>query len=280
MPSLEFGHRTGHVEFLDYDQGMAEGLGARFDDEKNQYFLPLTDADGHNIFIEPPGSDAPAPIEKALVIYKQAEPIRTEFDLPCVLIIRDDAQPSQQREWSAPPVQYRLPADGAVQISANGDLGWSAYESKLREHQWDFTYTIECWSRSRTVAQMLLQMVLIRYPLYGKVKVVDSVGNERIYHTFLEGTADLTEINSLVDRVCGFSATVRVEGELTLDRVPVISSPFTGELVPYDPNDPTSPFNPGDPTDPDNPGDPDPGPGGYWADGQPIKRVTVIGSNE
>jgi hypothetical protein len=280
MPSFEFGHRLGHVRLVDYDQAVVEGLGAQLDTEKNQYFLPLADEFGRGIFIQPPGSDAPEEVTKALVRFKQAEPVRSEFDLPAILVTRDDAQPAQSREWSEPPLLYRLPAEGAVRVSAAGELGWSAYETKAREHQYDLTYTIECWSRYRVVAQMLLQTVLIRYPLYGKVRVVDSIGNERIYHAFLEGTADLTEINSLVDRVVGFSATVRVEGELTLDRTPQIVPAFVGATTPYDPSNPESPYNPGDPTDPTNPGDPIPGPGGLYADGQPTKRVTAVGSDE
>lgn len=273
MPSREFGHRTGHIDLLDYDQAVVEGLGAKLDTAKNQYWLSLMTPDGAGIFVKPEGSDAPTEITKALVRMKQAEPTRDAWDLPCVLVLRDDFTPSQTRVWS-PTEAYRLPAPGATPVVINGCLGWTAYETKPKEDPYDFSYTIECWSRYRTVAQVLLQIVLARYPLFGKIVVTDGLGVERTYHTFLEGTADLTEINSMVDRVCGFSASIRVEGEMTGSRVPQITPGFTGPVVPYDPNNPGNPFVPGNPTEPN------PGPGGLYGDGQPTKRVTAIGSDE
>lgn len=274
MPSREFGHRTGHVDFLDYDQGVVEGLGAELDLEKNQYWLPI-----EGIFVRPEGSDAPTEITKALVRMKQAEPTRDEWNLPSILVIRDDATPVSAREWS-PTESYRLPAPGSTRVVVGGSIGWTAYEVKPRENPYDFTYTIECWSRYRTVAQVLLQIVLARYPLYGKVTVVDGLGVERVYDAFQEGTADLTEINSMVDRVCGFSVSVRIEGELTGDRVPVIVPGFTGSTVPNDPANPGNPFDPNNPANPGDPANPDPGPGGLYGDGQPTKRLTATGRDE
>lgn len=274
MPSRTFGHRTGHVDYLDFDQAMVEGLGAEMDTDKNQYWLSLVDAQtGEGIFVKPAGSDAPTEVTRALVRMKQAEPTRDEWILPCILVIRDDATPAQARVWG-PTEAYRLPAPGAKPVVVGGSVGWTAYETKPREDPYDFTYTIECWSRYRTVAQVLLQMAQARYPLYGQVTVVDGLGVERIYHTFQEGTADLTEINSMVDRVCGFSLSVRVEAELTGNAVPQINDSFTGGTVPADPNNPGNPFEPGRPTEPD------PGPGGLYGDGQPIKRVTATGRDE
>ena len=273
MPSLEFGHRTGNIDLLDYDQAVVEGLGAVLDTEKNQYWLSLVDENGDGVYVRPEGSDAPIEITKALVRFKQAEPTRDEWDLPCILALRDDFTPATAREWS-PTTSYRVPAPGAKPVVINGQLGWTAYETKPKEAPYDFTYTIECWSRYRTVAQVLLQIAMSRYPLFGAITVTDGLGVERTYHAFQEGTADLTEINSMVDRVCGFSLSVRIEGEMTLERTPIIVPSFTGPTVPYDPNNPGNPFEPGNPTEPN------PGPGGLYGDGQPTKRVTAIGSDE
>lgn len=276
MSSLEFGERTGHVDLIDFNFGVALGLGAVLDPSKEQYFLPLQDPDGNPIFIQPEGSDAPEPITKALVVYKQSEPTHTEFDLPCVLVVRDDWAFAEQREWS-PTMQYRLPAQGAKRVSAGSRLGWDCYETKEREWPADLTYTIEVWARERVTAEVLHQMVLSRYPPRGRVTVVDSLDVERVYHTFMEGTADLTEVNTLVDRVSGFSVTLRVEGELTFDRIPSISRAFTGGQLPpgVGPGDPgfPSPFPGGDDL-------PDPGEAGIYADGQPCKRITPIGGDE
>lgn len=274
MGSREFGVRTGNLRLIHFDQGVVEGLGAQLD-EKNQYYLPLVDNCGVPFYIEPEGSEAPEPITRALVVFKQSEPTHTEWDLPSVLIIRDDWTPALQRQWS-PTEAYRVPAEGAVRVSAGGCLGWNCYETKDKEWPYDFSYTIECWSRYRVVAQMLAELVAVNFPPQGSMTVVDDLGVSRTYHAFLEGTADLTEINSLVDRVCGYSINVRVEGELTGSRVPELAPAFTGGLLPPG----TGPVNPGDPDDPDNPGDPDPGTGGRFGEGQPIKRVTLIGADE
>lgn len=279
MSSREFGFRTGHIDLLDYDQAMVEGVGAILDNAKVSYYLNLVDANGDGIYVKPPGSDAPTEVRKAVVRFKQAEMAREEMDLPCVLFIRDDFTFAEAREWS-PTEQYRLPACGAKRVSVGDCLGWDRYETKPKEWPFDLTYTIEVWARYRTVAQVLLQIISARYPPRGSVTVVDGLDNPRTYHTFQEGTADLTEINSLVDRIVGFSLTVRVEGELTYDRVPQIEDGFTGPTRP--PGDPSDPGygQPGGLSGPFDPNGPDPGPGGVYGDGQPIKRVTVIGSDE
>jgi hypothetical protein len=273
MVAREFGFRTGNVDEQDYDMAIVLGLGAVLDEEKNQYYLPLADACGEGVYVQPEGSEAPEEITRALVTFKQSEPTHTEFDLPAILIVRDDVAMARQRDWS-PTEQYRLPALGATPVSAGGCLGWNCYETKDREWQFDFSYTIECWSRYRVVAQVLHQMVMRQYPPYGSVTVRDSLNVERVYHTFMEGTADLTEINSLVDRIVGLSVSLRVEGELTLDRIPQTSRPFTG------PTHPNEGGNPGEPGGPFDPSDPDPGDGGLYGSGEPCKRVTVIGSDE
>ena len=204
---------------------------------------------------------------------------REEMDLPCILFIRDDFTFAEAREWSTTE-QYRLPAPGAQPIAVGPCLGWTSYETKPKEWPYDLTYTIEVWARYRTVAQVLLQIISARYPPRGSITVVDGLDVERVYHTFQEGTADLTEINSLVERIAGFSLSVRVEGELTYDRVPQVEEGFTGETRP--PGDPSDPGYglPGGPSGPFDPTSPDPGPGGLYGDGQPIKRVTAIGSDE
>lgn len=274
MPPRIFGFRTGHVDELDYDIAVAFGLGAKLDLAKNQLWLPLSDSAGKSIFVKPPNTNAPAPITKALVVMKQSEPTHTEWELPSILIARDDVTPALQREWS-PTEQYRLPAPGARQISVGDTIGYDCFETKEREWPFDFTYTIECWSRYRTVAQILKQMMMRAYPPYSSVTVTDGLENERVYHVFQEGTADLTEINSLVDRIVGFSVTIRIEGELTSDRVPKVTSGFVGTTRP-----PGGPGGIGDPTGPFDPNSPDPGDGGLYGDGQPLKRVTSMGSDE
>lgn len=273
MTQRVHGHRTGHVDKIDFDLGVVLSLGAVLDATKNQYFLPLVDECGQGIFIQPEGSDAPEEITRALVIFKQSEPTGHEWDLPAILLTRDDATPALQREWS-PTESYRLPAAGAKPIVVGDTVGYDCYETKPREWPYDFSYTIECWSRYRTVANVLAAMIMKAFPPYSSVTVTDSIGNERVYHAFQESTADLTEINSMVDRVCGISVSIRVEGEMTLDRTPKPIKSFVGIT------DPGDPANPGNPFDPDNPDTPDLPPGGLYGNGLPCIRATATGSEE
>lgn len=269
MTAREHGSRTGHIRKIDYDQAVVEGVGAILDDEeKNKYYLPLTDANGRGIFIRPPGSDAPIEVRKAHVCFRASEPTWTEFEVPALIIQCDDISPALQRMQS-PTEAYRIPAEGAVPVAVGDVLGWNRYETKPQEEPWDFTYTIECWSRYRAMAQVLLQIVMSRYPIQGSIRVEDSLGVERVYPAYVESTSDLTEIQSMVDRLCGYSVSLRIEGELTNSRVPEIQTGFVGQTVPGGSGVPSGGGNSGDGIDP--------GPGGLIGDGQPTKRVTVQG---
>lgn len=254
-PFTQFGSKTGHVDWLDWDKAIALGFGAQHDPTKNEWFLPIAP-----LYIEDP-QKGPVEITKALVVTKRPEPTQIEFNLPEIAIVCDDLIPDPSRLQS-PTVQYRVPCEGAYPVSVGGMLGWSSYETKDKERPVDLVYTIECWARYRTVAKMLLQMIMAAYPIKGSVNVTDSLGNVRTYLVTQEGTADLTEVNSLVDRVCGYSLTIRAEAELTLDKTPTCEPAFTG--------DQTVTPGPGQPVDPNLP------PGGRYGDGLTTTRVTVM----
>jgi hypothetical protein len=283
---LEFGERTGNIDFYDFDEAMARGMGALPDEVKNQWYLPL---DG--IFIHVDGRQTP--VDRALVVVKRPEPTSITAILPMIAMIRDGTNPADDRLQS-PTVSYRLPCDGAKQVSAGGCLGWTSYEQKDFEKPYDFFYSIECWARHRTVAQILLQMVMKRFPQRGRVTVLDGIDNPRVYATYQQGVTDLTDVSSLVERIPGFSLAVRVEGEMTLEKEPVCIPAFTGSqtteplpgvggsgyqlcpgpggygLVPCDAN--------GIPLCPGGVQNPDPGDGGLYGTGKPIIRTGVYGS--
>lgn len=283
--ALEFGWRTGSVDLLDWDEALIRGFGAREDITRELWYLPL---DG--IFVPVDGREEP--VQEALVVYKRPEPTQITATLPMIAVIRDTIQPAEARLLTT--VQsYRLPAEGGVPISAGGSVGWSFYETKDKEQPYDLHYTIECWARYRSVAQMLLCMVMRRYPHRGTITVTDGINNPRVYAVYQQGTSDLTEVASLTERVCGFSLSLRVEAELTLDKEPIVVPAFTGTqsntpllgggvqlvpgpggygLVPADAN--------GLPIA--GPGaagqnDPDPGPGGRYGTGSPIIRTGIVG---
>lgn len=290
MP-LEFGERTGDVDYQDWDEAMLRGIGALPDSYKNEWYLPL---DG--IFIKVDGRQEP--ITRALVVYKRPEPTAITATVPMIAVIRDSIVPAEARLLS-PTVQYRLPCEGASMVSAGGDIGWTSYETKDKEQPYDFFYTFECWARYRTVAQMLLLMIMRKFPHRGSVTLLDGIENPRTYAVYQQGVTDLTDVSSLVERIPGYALSLRVEAELTLDKEPFCVPAFTGSLsdsplsgvgaggsnngyqlvpapggvglVPADGNG--IPLALGGTVD--ESGDPDPGPGGLFGTGKPIIRTGV-----
>jgi len=269
MGSREFGRRTGNLDKLDYDQAVAEGLGAIFDDEKNQYFLPMVDSKGRGIFIRPQGSDAPIEIRRALVVFKKPEPTNVNDILPMIVLNLDDISFNAKRLLGVTE-QYRLASEGAHRVKIGNELGWDSYETREQEWPFDLIYTIECWSRFRVVANQLLQMAQVKYPGYGSLTVTDSINNERVYHTFQEGTQDLTEVDSLVERYCGYSLTIRVEGEYSNEKIAFDAPAFLGQTIPAS----------GGGGGGGGGGGIDLGPGGLIGDGRPTERVTLIEPDE
>lgn len=236
--SREHGVRNGNLDLMDWDRAVVEHIGAVLEPEnpssptnpgKNLYYLPLG-----GIFVYEQGDRFE--IERAQVVYKRPSPTDISFILPEIVISREDFTPTKERLFGVTE-QYRLPAEGATKIAVNGCVGYSNYVTKDQEDPYDFTYTIEVWSKYRAVAQMLLGMMLVKFPVRGagKVAVTDSLGCVREYLAFNEGTADLTEVNSMVDRIAGYSLNIRIEGELTAGNVEFCTTAFTGETSPTPP---------------------------------------------
>jgi hypothetical protein len=286
---LEFGERTGNVDYQDWDEAMLRGIGALHDVVKNQWYLPL-----EGIFVKIDGRQDP--VTRALVVYKRPEPTAITATMPMIAVIRDSVVPAEVRLLTQTQ-QYRLPCEGAQRVSAGGELGWTSYETKDKEQPYDFFYTFECWARYRAVAQMLLLMVMKKFPHRGAVTLLDGIDNPRTYAVYQQGVTDLTDVSSMVERIPGYALSVRVEAELTLDREPHCIPAFTGTrtdaplpgvgnggagggyqlvpapggvgLVPADGNG--IPLASGGQVA--GSGDPDPGPGGLYGTGKPIIRT-------
>jgi hypothetical protein len=266
----QFGMRTGHVDLIDYDLAITRQCGALLDEEQNEWYLPI------NFHVEDP-TRGPVALERALVVFKRPEPTQVQHEVPQIAIIRDDIDPDTTRLFS-PTVQYRLPAAGATPVCipcgpfGESTVGFDCYETKDKEQPYNLTYTIEVWSRYRVPAQTLLQMMMKVFPLRGTMTVTATeeagrnVRCDRTYLFFQEGVADLTEVNSMVERIPGFALTIRVEAELTLDREPFTVSAFTGGTS-EQPIPGTSNF-------PD--GCPDLPPGGLYGDGLASVRATLL----
>ena len=264
----QFGMKTGHVDIIDFDLSVLKQTGAIFDGEQNEWYLPI------NFYVEHP-TKGPIALERALVVYKRPEPTQVQHEVPQIAIIQDDIDPDVTRLFT-PTVQYRLPAPGAtpVCVPCNGEdvVGFDCYETKDKEQPYNITYTIEVWSRYKVPALFLLQKMIAAFPLRGTLTVTATeeagrnVKCDRTYLFFQEGIADLTELNSMVERIPGYALTIRVEAELTADKVPFTVGAFTGARS-------ETPI-PGTPSFPD--GCPDLPPGGEYGDGLPSVRATLL----
>jgi len=244
------GTRIGNLDLRDWDKAVLLSIGSILDEAKNRYYLPI------NVYVND-DHNGECHIDRASVIYKKMEPTLHEFDLPAILINRDDY--AKAPRLFGVVEQYRVPAAGSTPVSIGDCLGATEYETKPQEYPYDLNYTFEVWSRYRNVAQVLIQILMARYPVHGKLSVFDSLGVEREYYTSQEGTSDLTEVSSLVDRIVGYSLSISIQGEITLGAVAVTDPSLTGDTSDT-------------PIDPNNPGV-DPGPGGIYADG--LAEVTV-----
>lgn len=246
--SREHGTRNGSLDLIDWDASIWKHLGAELDETKNLLSMPLD----FLIEVVDPDTGELATIDRAQVVYKRPEPTHIQFTMPLVAITRDDLSPDLNRLRS-PLEQYRVPAEGATRISTQGILGWSNYETKDLERPYDLSYTIECWARHRVVGQQMLQILMSKFPMLGGViSIVDSENCTRKYSFTSTSTSDLTEVSSLVDRVVGFSISILIKGELTLDRGPITGTAVTGTTA-------TTAFQTGDP---------DPGAGGLYSSGK------------
>lgn len=268
----QFGERTGHLDFLDWDKAVVEAMDCQYDPAENQWYFPL-----QPLYFEEP-EHGPVAIDKAVAVYKRPEPTQIEWDLPLLAFINDDIAPDAGRLLGEGTVGYRLPAEGATPVSIQGMIGYNLYETKGQERPYDLVYTVEAWSRYRSVSKMLLGEILRRFPIRGNLTLVDGNGIERTYLVTQEAVADLTEVASMVDRVCGYAVTIRIEAEVTLDQEPVCVPAFTGPTT-TDPGD----LGPGGPGPGDGGGNPDypdgnpnlPG-GGLYGLGVADIRVTYL----
>lgn len=260
----QFGMRNGHVDLIDFDLAITRQTGAVLDEEQNEWYLPI------NFEITDPAK-GPLALTRALVVFKRPEPTQVQHEVPQIAIICDDIDFDASRLQSQ-TVQYRVPAAGATPISIAGMIGYDCYETKDKEQPYNLTYSIEVWSRYKVPSMILLQMMMKRFPPRGTlvVSATEEAGRnvecDRTYLFFQEGVADLTELNSMVERIPGYSLTIRVEAELTLDREPITVNAFTGTTgeTPI----PGTPDYPG--------GNPDLPPGGLYGDGFASIRTTFL----
>jgi hypothetical protein len=230
----------GFVGLRNFDEGVVRTLGAE---------VMRADESGHrNYFIatEKIGPVQPAPgLPGIPITFSHPEDIWARYKQPVIVIRRDDIAPAMNR-WHPGMTTARYPSTGANPLQTsygNGPdapvlSGYDSYDTKQQAVPFDITYTISILARyrgrgpdlrrnvpegfdgapgsPRTQCNSILDYILRIYAPYSQVTVLDSLGDPRLYSTFMEAISHLDEVPEVTERVLGFALTLRVEAELDL----------------------------------------------------------------
>jgi hypothetical protein len=232
---------TGTVGIRNFDEGVVVSLGAYIADDAQgmpKYWLK-TDSGAFGDTTCPPPGDPGVP-----VVFGNPEDVLQNVQYPMVLVQRLDASPAMERWQSEGAQQYRAPSRGAVPFIANLSNGTSVngfdrMEVLAQAWPYDIMYQISVRARyrgapgQRNQVNALFGHIMRKFPPYGKINVVDSVGDLRGYEAFNESVSNIDVVADVQDRTMGMQITIRVEGELdlkdpqtvqTVRRVPVLST--------------------------------------------------------
>lgn len=228
--------QVGDVFLRNFDMGIAMTLGCV--EIGQRLYLPLEKAPG----VEPPlhtefygdATQIGKPMPGIPLIYANPAGAVQRHTLPCLRLRREDPTPALER-WMSKHYKYRRPAPGllpiTVQYRKRQLTGYAKYEQQEGSYPYDIPYTLTCEAvgkGARTKAHTMLQYCMKIFGPHGKVKVVDSLGDERQYWVFGEGPSDLSMAADIQDRTIIFALSLRVQGELDL-RDPELVQAVTSE---------------------------------------------------
>jgi hypothetical protein len=160
------------------------------------------------------------------VVFANPEDVLKDYKDPVILVTRSDISPAMER-WQPGGNQYRAPGVGAIPFVATlGNQtvhGFDRMEQLPQAKPFDITYTVSVKARyrgakgNRNNANNLFMHVLRTYPPYGKIDLIDSIGDHRSYEAFNEGIANIDSVGEVQERELGFAITLRVEAELDIN---------------------------------------------------------------
>lgn len=209
--------KTGTVWIRNFDQGVFDTMGAI----ANPVTQKATGIPCYSLNI--PGIHNGA----IPVFFAQPEQAFRAAIYPCATVNRDEFTPAMHRWMGVGQIEYKAGVSG-TQAVINGREGFLVKESKVQAIPFDFTYTISAFDRYETGAQLILQKLLRIFQPVGTLAVLDSLGLQRTYASYLEGAvASLKEIIDPVNKVNGYAITIRVEGELDLAD-PIVTQAVSG----------------------------------------------------
>lgn len=206
--------RNGEVTLRDFDVGIIDTLGAFTGADQNKY-LKIDGVD-------------PAPNRPGVqIVFASPEDTYEKYELPIVLVRRDDLSPAMTR-WHPGRLKYRRPAATAVPVVYGAGTsyerrGYDRMEEQQTTVPFDLSYTITVLARYRGAplqthqANRIVQYILRTYQPYSVVRVVDSVGDVRPYDVFMDGSSSLDTIQGVTERLIGSAINLRVEAALDLN---------------------------------------------------------------
>lgn len=228
--------RTGTVGIRNFDEGVVTTLGGFIANDSQglpKYWLKIDSGPGGDVACGPPGAPG------IPIVFAVPEDVLQDYKEPLILVRRDDIAAAMDR-WQPAGVQYRAPGYGAIPFIASTPYGpitgFDRMEMVAQATPFDITYTVQVRARyrgatgQRNQANAMFAHVLRIYPPYGKVNVVDSIGDLRGYEAFNEGISNIDTVGEVTERELGFSITLRVEAELDLkdpQTVQTVKHPLT-----------------------------------------------------
>ena len=216
--------RTGTVGIRDFDEGVVLTLGGFIATDGrglSKYYTTINSGPGGDVACGPPGTPG------VPIVFAYPEDVLQSYQDPFILVRRDEIAAAMER-WQPAGVQYRAAGLGAIPFIATAPvtglsaMGFDRMEQLGQAIPFDITYTISVRARyrgatgQRNQANAMFAHVLRIFPPYGKLNVVDSIGDLRGYEAFNEGIANIDTVGEITERELGFALTVRVEAELDL----------------------------------------------------------------
>lgn len=203
--------KTGSVFLRNFDQGVVETMNGevRLIAGQRNYFI-----------------DIPACTPVAVpVIFLNPEQVFEDKIYPSFTMSRSGAFPALQRWHSVGQLEYIADAVSGYSV-VGGVTGPDFVEIKAQAIPFDITYDIACYARYEREAVPMIKHLLRVWQPYSKLRLVDSLGQNRVYSVYNENdVSDLAEVTSVAERVRGYLVSIRVEGELD------INDPYTLETL-------------------------------------------------
>jgi len=134
--------------------------------------------------------------------------------LPEILITRSSAM-MQMSRWFPGGHEYQVPASNAQQVAGpGGRMMPNRVEKKWWTYPFEIIYDVQLRARQRIDADRMLRHVGRHFWAYGQVFLIDTEGDERGYHVFVDVFDPISELTDVSDRLQGHIISLRVEGEL------------------------------------------------------------------